>query len=118
MKKIFLTVAVVALTGMQAFAFNKTEDGHLLFICKSLPNVDSAITVVGVADELLAEVQLVIMVAGEVEAEDRGVLVSNTSRYEGSIFDMNFGDTVTITAKAQNAVLSVGQSDSLICELN
>ncbi|MNL72607.1 hypothetical protein D3C87_1979420 [compost metagenome] len=80
--------------------------------------MDSAITVLGVSDEILKEAQLVILVAGEVKAEDRGVLVPNTSRFEGSIFDLNFDDTTTITAKAQNAVLSVGQSDSLICELN
>lgn len=118
MNKFFLTAAMVVLTAMQASAFSGEDETQVLFTCKSLPYADSAITVVGVADELLTEVQVIYMVAGEVKVEDKGVLVENTSRYEGRFFVINFDETVTITGKAKNPVLRVGQSDSLSCELH
>lgn len=115
--KMMIATAVLALTTGQALASNAQGDGELLFHCQSLPNVDSALTVLGIGDELTSEVEVVVMIAGQVQANDKGILVKNTSKYEGQLFDLEFGDITRITAKAANSVLSVGQSDSLDCEV-
>ncbi|AFY00347.1 hypothetical protein [Bdellovibrio bacteriovorus] len=102
-------VMVVAASVAQA------SDGQVLFHCESLPTVDSALTVMGVADEITADVDVVVMVAGQVKTQDRGGLLEGATRFEGQIFDIEFDHVTRIIAKQANEVLSVGQADSLVC---
>ncbi|UXR64805.1 hypothetical protein EZJ49_00865 [Bdellovibrio bacteriovorus] len=111
--KAWIVSAVLVMAGAQAMAGN--GDGAVVFHCESLPTVDSALSVMGIADELTGDIDLVVLVAGQVKAQDKGLLVEGAARYEGQIFEMEFSQVTHIVAKMPNDVLSVGQADSLIC---
>ncbi|ASD64791.1 hypothetical protein [Bdellovibrio bacteriovorus] len=110
MKTMILAGAMVL-----AASVAQASDGQVVFHCESLPTVDSALTVMGVADEITSDVDVVVMVAGQVKAQDRGGLIEGTTRFEGHVFDIEFDHVTRIIAKQANDVLSVGQADSLIC---
>ncbi|WP_155722584.1 hypothetical protein ACLWBD_03895 [Bdellovibrio sp. HCB117] len=100
---------------MALFAQSALADSSTLFTCRSLPTADSALLIYGIPQENTDIIDLVIFVNGEVKATDQGVLVDSYTRYVGQSFDMNFVDT-EITAKLENPVLSVRQTEALICE--
>ncbi len=110
-----MKLIIVALATLISFSQALASD-DMVFVCKSLPNVDSELTVVGVADELTSDINLVFMVAGQVIAQDQGVMIEGTTRYEGIAYDMQFDHITTITGKQEATILGNGQSDSLICE--
>ncbi|WP_413613027.1 hypothetical protein [Bdellovibrio sp. HCB-110] len=115
--KMFIATAIFALTGFQAHA-SAPVDEALLFTCESAPNVDSALKVFGFGDENGQGAQIAIFLAGELRVEDQGSYDKTTGKYEGQIFDITVSrqGAVSITAKAANPVLSVGQTDSLVCQ--
>ncbi|WP_373999028.1 hypothetical protein [Bdellovibrio bacteriovorus] len=108
--KTIISSVLMLLLGQAAVA-----DSATLFTCRSLPTADSALLIYGVPQENTDIIDLVIFVNGEIKATDQGILVDSYTRYVGQSFDINFVETA-ITAKARNPVLSVRQSESLICE--
>lgn len=115
--KMVIATAIFSLIGFQAMA-SAPVDEAILFTCESAPNVDSALKVFGFGDENGQGAQIAIFLAGELQVADQGVYDRATGKYEGQIFDivMSQPGVISITAKAVNPVLSVGQSDSLVCQ--
>lgn len=110
--RMMIATAAMVITANQAMA----QDESLIFQCESLPNVDSSLTLVGVADEFTSDLHLVVLLQGEVLVQDVGTLDQNATKYEGQVFDIEFSQPSKLTAKAANPVLSVGQSDSFNCQ--
>ncbi|MFS4458287.1 hypothetical protein [Bdellovibrio sp. HCB2-146] len=113
MKTMIATAALVILAGSQGMA---QDESNVIFSCNSLPNVDSSLSVVGVADEQTGQMNVLVYIAGQLMAQDQGAFVEGTTSWDGSIFRIDFDQVSTITAKSENPVLSVGQADSLICQ--
>ncbi|MNL11827.1 hypothetical protein D3C87_1326790 [compost metagenome] len=92
------------------------DEANVVFSCESLPTADSALNVIGVADEQTGEVDVLVYIAGHLMAQDKGAFVEGTTTFEGAVFTMEFDHISKIIAKAENNVLSIGQADSLICQ--
>ena len=115
--KMILATAILALASLQAHASNPTDETIQLFT-SSAPNVDSSLQVLGFGDETGQIAQIDIYLDGQLRAQDQGSYDENTGRFQGQIFDITVRrqGTSSITAKAANPVLSVGQTDSLVCQ--
>lgn len=112
MKTMIATAAMVLFAGSQGMA---QDESNVLFACQSLPTADSALSVIGVANEHTGEVNVLVYIADQLKAQDSGAFVEGTTSYEGSVFTIQFDNISKIIAKAQNDILSVGQADSLTC---
>lgn len=91
-------------------------DESIIFVCKSAPNADSNIEVIGLASKLSDDTEVRIFSHGRLLAIDLGTLDVDTAMYVGNIFDIDLTASPKITAKDLNYVLSVGASDSLVCK--
>ncbi|WII71219.1 hypothetical protein QJS83_12185 [Bdellovibrio sp. 22V] len=115
--KMNLVVMMAALTLISTAAMARdSQESHDVFVCGSLPYVDSALEVVGIADEYTGAIDVIVLLGNTVVAQDRGQFVEGTTTWEGDIFSIYFDKMTVLTAKKENAVLSVGQSDSLLCQ--
>ena len=113
MKTMIAAVALVVMATSQGMA---QDESKILFSCNSLPTADSALNVIGVADEQTGEVDVLVYIAGQLMAQDKGSFVEGTTSFEGPVFKIDFDHISKIIAKSENPVLSVGQADSLICQ--
>ncbi|MEK2644148.1 hypothetical protein [Bdellovibrio sp. BCCA] len=115
--KMVIATAIFSLIGFQAMA-SAPVDQAILFTCESAPNVDSALKVFGFGDEKENGAQIAVFLGGEMLVQDEGTFDKTTGKYEGHIFDIAVSrqGAVSITAKAANSILSIGQTDSLVCQ--
>lgn len=114
-----ISLTSIASAGVKEAGGDESNES-LLFKCVSAPNVDSALTVLGVRHEFGSGVDLLIYIHGKKIIQDTGILGLDAKKFIGNVFDIEFAPSEDlpskITAKSESPILHTGSSDTICCE--